>query len=488
MAKINTLSFEQKIVNGMFTRGSVDAIPDDKASILYNVDTSVPGKRKKRLGAVTVLDDLGASPIIKMAYLKAPSVDARMCFIYGQRLYKSTTPLEESGSWVDIDSTDHFTADVKTTTFVVCGAKLFMSNGTDNVFSYDGTSITDEGDTNTDPPKAKVGAYIKNRLWLANTSTSPDFCWFSDTIAPQTWDRTTNVFKVSTGDGTDIMAMVPYQESSLIILKEDSIHELLISGDTSDYWNLRPIDTVHGCIAYNCALEYQGVIYYLSRDGVRTYPMADAMQLPLSWEIDDYVATINWDYATNAQMIVHNNKLYVAVPTGTSTYNDSVMVYDFTSKGWSIITGWNVGCWGIYVEKTAGNTSAEEEVLMYGDSNDGTVKKCFKSTQFNDNATAINYQEETKKLNFGYAFKKIGDYLEVVVDSSTGNTVTVSSSVDGAAYASLGTCTATTKFNLKGLGRFDNIKFKLQNDATSTEQLIMSKLTATARPCAYRRE
>lgn len=461
---------------GINTRFHETEIQDNQMTVAYNIDLSTPGKKKKRLGNVAVLDDLGALPIHGLLYQKAPSVDARMVFVYGQRMYKSTLPLETSGSWVDIDSTDHFTSNVLTTVSILAGDSVLFSNGTDNVFSYNGTSITDEGsDADVDPKKGKCLAYFKNRVWIANTNDNPDYVWFSKSLPfnsstkafdTDAFNNDTNVFQVATGDSTEITNMVPFEDSSLIIFKERSIHELAVSGSTSAYWNLRPVDTRYGCVAPECAKFHNGKIYFLTHDGIRVLPtQPQAVSYLIKSEIDD----INWTYINRARMVIFDDKLFLAVPTGTSIYNNKVYVMDLNTNGWVIYTGWNVNCWGIYI-------SGNEEILMYGDSNDGKVYKCFISTAFNDNtSTAINYQEETKAYDFGQPFSyKIGGELEVEIASSTGNTLTVSAAIDGGSYTSLGTCTASDKFSLDSLGRYRNIKFKFVNNASSTEQLILN--------------
>ena len=465
---------------GINTRFHETEIQDNQMTVAYNLDLSTPGKKKKRLGNLAVLDDLGATPILGLIYQKAPSVDARMAFVFGKRMYKSTDPLNTSGSWVDIDSTDHFTNNLTTTVSILAGDLLFFTNGTDNVFSYNGTSITDEGATTTDPPKAKCLAYFKNRLWAANTTTNPDYVWYSDTLATQTFNQSTSVFKVSTGDSTGVTNMIPYQDSSLIIFKERSIHELLVSGDTAAYWNLRPVDLRYGCVTPDCAKYHNGKIYFLSHDGIRVLPLQpNAVSYPIKTEIDN----IYWTYIDRAKMVIFDDKLFLAVPTGTTAYPNQVYVLDLNTNGWVVYTGWNVGCWGIYI-------SGNEEVLMYGDSNDGVVYKCYTSTQFNDGSTKINYQEETKAYDFGQPFiYKVGGEIEVEISSSTGNTVTVYAAIDGGSYGTaLGTCTATDKFSLDSLGHFKNIKFKFQNDATSTEQLIFNGFRVVTFPEEYQSE
>jgi len=582
---------------GMDDRADARQIDANKGKLLYNMDISSPGKKYKRLGSTAVLSAIGTVPIMGLCYLKGGGIASRMTLVANKRFYKSTLPLEETGSWTDVPEADIFTAATYPQAMQEAQGSVYMSNGVNSFYGYNGTAMTEY----VTAPKGKVMAYFKNRLWVANVNTTPivtgdvtvftgaagsylkiivggstfddinlatatsidevvtlinavvgfaakgiayktsagklsiysltsgsgtitvsdgtsdtqeacealfsgttatstgysypDFVYYSDVIDPTTYNMTSNVIKVYSGDGTDVMAMRAFKESVLLIFKEDSIHELLVQGDTATYWNLRPIDTEHGCVAYNCTAAWGNTVFYLSRDGVRIVQAnAVAPDLPLSWEIQATWNTINFDYISRSCMIVHNNKLYVAVPTGSSTYPNTVLVYDMTAKGWVVYTGWNVNCWAIHVEKVVAATADEEEILMYGDAANGKVYKLFKSTAYDDTGnTAITYQEDSKRFDFDYPFKKIGDFVDFQILSGTANNVVISGITvnDRVTTTSVLTTASTSgKTGLKGLGRFDDLQLRFSHvgSGTSTEQLIMGEYTIYAKPCGYRRE
>ena len=104
--------------------------------------------------------------------------------------------------WSNIDA--GFSADT-TTNFVQAKDMLFILNGTDNVHTMDsGESVTDEGNTNADPPRTQYGEWAENnRLFLSGSKTQADrdIVWFSDSLDPQTFDRSLNRFAVSQGEG-----------------------------------------------------------------------------------------------------------------------------------------------------------------------------------------------------------------------------------------------------------------------------------------------
>ena len=469
---------------GLNTRMQQEEIELTQLTAALNIDLSTRGKKKKRLGNVSVLNDLGTNPIVILKHLQAPSVATRMCMVWNKRLYKHTEPLTTSGNWTDIDSTDRFTADQFTTAAVVAGGVLWITNGTDEVCSYNGTGITDYGTNTDDPPLGKVIAYFQNRLWIANTTTNPDYVYYSNALShgDDQWNQSTQVFKVATGDTQEVTNMVPFAQNTLIIFKQRSVHELLISGSTATYWNLREVDGKHGCPTVDCAKYYNGTILYLSDDGVRTIPLAEGAK-PVSYLNKTLFDSINWTYINRARMEIFDDKMFLSLPVDSDTYPTVVAVLDLITGGWVTYTGWNVGCWGIHIENG-------KEYLMYGDANDGEVHQCLKAATYDDEgSTAINYQEETKSIDFGFPFQyKVGGEVEVVISSSTGNTVTVSASIDGGSYTELGTTTATDTFHLDSLGKFKNIKFKIQHNATSTEQLVIDGLRATTFIEEYRSE
>ena len=313
-------------------------------------------------------------------------------------------------------------------------------------------------------------------------SSNPEWAWFSNSLATETFDRTTNVFKVQSGDATEIMSIIPagaIAPNSILIFKETSIHELSVAGATSTYWNLTPIETRYGCVSYNCALENAGVIYYMSYSGIRTL-RGEFAEIPMTKLIDTTWKTINWDYITRSRMIIWDNKLLVSVPTGAATSPNKVLCYDLLTKGWNI---WdmNVGCWGIYLEHTPASTSAFEEVLMFGNAADGLVYHLFKSTQFNDIAAAINWDIQTKAYDFGYPdFYKAGGNFAVrfVTDIHASDTaMTVSYNKDGGGWVALGTTKTSIKYPIDSLGQFKKIKFRMQQNATNTSQPVINGWT-----------
>jgi hypothetical protein len=60
-------------------------------------------------------------------------------------------------------------------------------------------------------------------------------------------------------------------------------------------------------------------------------------EAPLSDAINDQIQLINWAYASNAVATFWNNRYYLAVPTGTSTTNNTVLVFNFLNGEWESV-------------------------------------------------------------------------------------------------------------------------------------------------------
>ena len=471
---------------GINTFAHETEIKDNQLTVGKNLDLSTVGKIKKRLGRNRVLNDPGGNAVVGLIYFKAAAVDERMIMVQGTTIYQSTLPLATSGSWSDL-TVSNVTADKYSTTMCNAEEKIFISNGTDTVKYHNGAGVLACTDTNTDPPKAKVMVYHKNRLWAFNTSSYPDWGWYSDALDTLTFNRTTNVFKVASGEAVEITAALSSGDS-ILIFKETSIHELVIAGATATYWTLRPIETRHGCCSYYCAVKHGGTIYYFSFSGIRTLG-GQFDEIPMSKLVKETWDTINWDYVNRSRMVVWDNKLYLSVPTSTSTSPNTVLVWDILTQTWSVITGWNVGAWGIFLEKTAGSTNAFEETLMYGEGNDGWVNHCFKSTQFNDQSTAIDFHIETKAFDFGMPsiYKEGGIFVLNVEQGphADDSALTIQASIDGGAFSTL-TAHSGYEYPLDSLGVFKKIMFKVTHNATSKQQVIITGYEVETYPTRIR--
>src|SRR3990167_3099519 len=205
-----------------------------------------------------------------------------------------------------------------TTNFVQGLDKLFILNGTDNVFSIDSSlTVTDEGNTNTDFPKTTIAEWAANNRMFASgslTQSLRDIVYFSDALDPQTWNRTSNLFKVRSGGGGKVTGLKMFKEFELIIYKTDSIFVLNMDGTTPlTDWDLKPLSVVIGCPATRTIQDIGNDQIYLANDGVRLLSRTTFDKLRvgiISSPIQDIIDAINQDSIQNSVGFFENG-LYI---------------------------------------------------------------------------------------------------------------------------------------------------------------------------------
>jgi hypothetical protein len=478
---------------GVNTRQEPTRLTENQFTALTNVDISTPGERTKRLGNLATADDVG-------------NVGCKELFTYVRQGYSDFMALIEGTTlwtWTTGDTTwtsrkTNFTDTIQAS-IIACKESgltpddvFVVQNGTDNAWRVhiDGSGNyagDDLGDGNTSPPVTRVGCWYGNRLWYIKN----DLLYYSDAYDEDyggAFDRTTNIFRVQVGEE---MALVPTRDMGIICFGKSAVWAIAPSTVPAVTDQPILITSSVGCIAEKSACVVGDDVYWLAQDGVRAVKrtVQDKVQLgaefPVSYLIKDEIDDINWAYAYKACAVYFDNKYLIAVPTGASTYNNKVLVFYPALNAWTVITGWNVGSWSKY--EVAG-----EERLYYGDSNNGQMYRAF--VNYTDNGTAISYSEESRKEDFGQPLlEKNGGELEIETNMAGDYDLTISTSIDGAAYEVLGTINLINtsapvlpvalpftlagekvlkqKFHLDGLGSFRTIQIKIENAEANTDEI-----------------
>jgi len=343
-----------------------------------------------------------------------------------------------------------FTADL-TTNFVQAKDLLFILNGTENVHSMDSAeTVTDEGNTNTDPPRTTVGAWAQNnRLFVGGSLTEAerDFIWFSDSLDPQTFDQATNVFKVRSGSSGRVTWLQTFKLNEMIIYKDDSVFVLNMTGATPlTDWTLEPVNVEVGCKAGRTVQDIGNDHVFLDNENrVRLLQRTtfDKLQTAvISDRVQSILDTINVDAVEKAASWFIDGKYYLAIPTGTQTENDVVLVWDTAAArligredtGWSVIPS---GEWfaSVFTEFEFGDNKLR---LVFGDNR--TVSLTYKQSGNNDNGAAIRMRIAGQDHDLGNrGSDKIWGPLHVVWDAGESTSVEIFAEIDRGGRRSLGT-------------------------------------------------
>lgn len=183
-------------------------------------------------------------------------------------------------------------------------------------------------------PAAAWGLDFSRRLVLPYSRSELILSDFGDAA---TYDTQYNELRILPGSADWLVGAAPYQELRLIVLYRKSVHEVELDTTNAEPVAIHEITRGFGCVARRSVANCGNVVLWLSDQGVTGLHIQNQLQLipfnlPLSDAIDDQIETINWAYAAGAVGIFWNNRYYLALPTGSSTRNRTVFVFNFLNR------------------------------------------------------------------------------------------------------------------------------------------------------------
>src|SRR3990167_1203739 len=502
---------------GMVSNSASDILSPNQGTSLVNVVLSVKGKVSKRKGQTLFVKDVSDVPFRGTGRFDPDRNTSYFVAASGVDIVRA---LSSSQDWTIINPTSPQTVN-NDTEFIQANDLLFILNGQDKTTWYSGASYVTAGTYPTSPPTAKIGAWLRNYLFLSGNPSEQDWVYFSNNLEPTVFSAS-DAAKKNKGEGQAVQRLVPFRLNELIIYKERSIFVLDITGATPLIdWTVQPISKVIGLIAPRSVVSMGDDQWFLSSNpiAVRSLVRSDFDKILtniVSQPIQDIFdgtgpLTINRDDIDLSAGIYFDNKFILAVPTGTSTVNNTVLAYDFIAQGWYIIDGWFPAEWEIFDER-----------LFYMDANDGRVIECFTSnisdypngpnTITSTTSTppiGIAWEVITRDIDFDEPENfKILDAIEFEFDP-TGNFYAENYiNLDNKGWASIGAVslaangntlpiTLPTTLNDSGLarrtiqlqqyGRFKKMKVRTRN-STSGQNVILQRMTIFGRVMPWERE
>jgi len=363
-----------------------DQLAENEAKSIKNAYIRNKGANEKRSGSSLTGNDTGDTAITGLKSWREDD---------GTKWFLSSTGTSlrylNGTAWVDLD--DGFTTGLDTE-MVVAGNKAYITNGTDNIHSWDGvatgvnSALTDMGNVNV--PKAKYMVFWKNYMFacgdaVLNSASTPNRVYFSDLGAPDTYTHATNYFDVGKSDGQQITGIAPL-DKFLVIFKRHSTY--VLSGNSPDDWilsasvnNLQAIENSVGCVSHRSIIQVGNDLWFMADDGIRSLRKSEEGSTLLmgivSGNIQKTIDSINSGSIEKTCAGVFNKRVYFAFPTGTNTYNDTVAVADtavlldkpYNPHPWVIYTGWQPSVFTTYTPSTTpqlyfGNASADSRVIQ----------------------------------------------------------------------------------------------------------------------------
>ena len=178
---------------------------------------------------------------------------------------------------------------------------------------------------------------------------------FSDILDDNQF-ATTSTFRINRGSADELVAFHPYLENQLIVFMEKSI-SLISDVANIDSSSSFEITREFGCIARRSIVNSGPQIYFLSDRGIMVLQQGldpakglgvsiskvSGEAKPLTESIEDQFKDVNLAAASSAVSKVHENKVFFAVPTGSSTTNNKIFVYSILNNAFESIDNFPSG-------------------------------------------------------------------------------------------------------------------------------------------------
>ena len=353
-------------VGGMYSNAKARLLKPEQAALLADCDVSITGSVFSRRGTDQVGNDVDVSGnpprITGVGYYQTPSNSYELAGV-------STVVFKLNGAtWVQLGTQTFGSGQVNLIQGGIGGSVLgtvgddnlhACGDGTD-IFQWNGTAWTNLSSpetANSAPRAASILVWHTGRLVAAGPSIKTrtgdstvvaDAIYFSDILDPANWGAAlgggtyATQIRVGGGDGSEITAIVPWQQFQLAVFKRNS--SWVVNADPTIGPASFEIDVVHnsvGCVANRTAVQVGADVMFLSKDGVRSLQQTFAsntqenLSVPLSYPIQDYIRRINWENVSTAAATFWNNQYLLSVPLDGSSTNNFILVYNTITSAWN---------------------------------------------------------------------------------------------------------------------------------------------------------
>lgn len=258
---------------------------------------------------------------------------------------------------------------------------------------------------NDKPPVLKFIETSQQRLWGVEAA-NPNRVRFSKTFNHQAWP-TLFFIDVNPDDGDMISGIISFFDI-LVVFKRESIYVISGQDETNFVLQRAQTDSRIGCVAFRSIAVVNNFVVFLSErgiyafDGLRTQYLSENLEGIFDKGNPNQQRQFNWAQQGISNAVNYKNRsrnwYFLNIPTGSSTSNNLVLLYDYVLSNWTLFEG-------IYASSSAIVHVNNEPVLFSGDyngflwkqddtNNDGWIH--FPSFSTSNTNTAFTLRDETQ--------------------------------------------------------------------------------------------
>ncbi|WP_223110697.1 hypothetical protein [Paenibacillus sinensis] len=313
---------ETKLTGGVYTGINSFDIKDNQSVNEYGWDTDEFFPAKSTALGPTAYGSSGGA----ITRLLTSFGNVHMVRAVGAKLQ-----YDNAGTWTDIAGT--YTNTVwQSANFDVGGAALILTNGTDTVKYWNGSSLQDL----TAAPKGRIIAADNLRVFISGvTGENGDEIHYSAFQNATDWSSAENsgIVQYYTANGGPLTAMIAFG-GQIWVFKKDSFALIYHTGDARAFYRLVPSSDNIGCINSNTLVDMGSALMWLASDDV--YIGAAGSANRIGEPVRTFINRINQSAIGNACAFSDGIRYYLCLPIDGSTYPNIRLVYDQRFQIWSV--------------------------------------------------------------------------------------------------------------------------------------------------------
>jgi hypothetical protein len=201
----------------------------------------------------------------------------------------------------------------------------------------------------THMPASEYGIFHQDRLvvpFTHNDASTPvsrgiiDEIAFSQLEGPDIFDPVFGSSRMYQGGDDKVMGLFSFTGDRLLCFMRDSIYLFENTASLEAAGMTKQLLTKDiGLVARRSVIQVGNQVLFLSDNGVYGLSFQDLYNLrgndtPLSESIQSIIDDINKEYWQNSVGIYYDNRYYLAVPTGDSQVNNTILIFNFLNQQW----------------------------------------------------------------------------------------------------------------------------------------------------------
>ena len=361
---------------------------------------------EKRPGTDNVADSLGSFAIFGGSAYEPSGASKRQIVLRNGSSNAQLYSWDGSGSFSAIGSAN-----------ITASTAMNFIQASNRLFGFTGTEVVDVDSALTvtrnraGVPTAKFGIWFHNFLFTANTSSNPSRLEWSALGNPISFSGT-DYFDVNPNDGDEITGLAVLNDE-LFVFKRNTIWSITgWSGATFTATTVAGQNTNskiygYGCVSHQSIVNTGKDLYYLSFLGgtphIRSFRQTQFAQVLeegiVSWDIENTLDGVNKSQLAKCAGVYDGKYIYWAIPNGSSTTNDLVLVFDPEKKKRSslgIHRSW-VKWKGVTPSQYFTSTISGRTKVYFCDATTGGFVYEQGVSTYSDNGTAIEMDVRTRE-------------------------------------------------------------------------------------------